>query len=97
MLINLCACADVIFFPPAVTTVSVPAVLSVAEGEGTVQVCVTLTIASNLAEDITVTLSTSDDTGMCVQGLALPCMHHAVCMREDDLFLQRVLVLIMWQ
>ena len=51
---------------PAVTTVSVPAVLSVAEGEGTVQVCVTLTTASNLAVDITVTLATSDGTGICV-------------------------------
>ena len=49
---------------PAVTTVSVPAVLSVAEGQGTVQACVTLTIASSAAVDITVTLATSDGTGM---------------------------------
>ena len=58
---------------------SVPAVLSVAEGEGTVQVCVTLIIASSAAVDITVTLATSDGTGMCVQGLALPCVR--ACMR----------------
>ena len=53
--------------------VSVPAMLSVAEDEGTVQVCATLFNTYN-SIDITVTLATSDGTGMCVQQLALPCV-----------------------
>ena len=57
-------------------TVSVPAVLSVAENEGTVQVCATLSL--NAEFDITVTLATSDGTGMCVQQLALPCVNNCV-------------------
>ena len=44
--------------------------LRVAEDEGTVQVCVTLSLSTEV--DITVTLATSDGTGMCVQQLALP-------------------------
>ena len=53
---------------------SVPAVLSVAEDEETVQVCATLSLGTEV--DITVTLATSDDTGMCVQHLALPCVNN---------------------
>ena len=52
--------------------VSVPAVLSVAEDEGTVQVCATLNTYTSV--DTTVTLATSDGTGMRVQQLALPCV-----------------------
>ena len=56
--------------------VSVPAVLSVAEDEGTVQVCATLSLGTEV--DITVTLATSVGTGMCVQQLALPCVNNCV-------------------
>ena len=43
---------------------SVPAVLSVAEDEGTVQVCATLNIQSyTTSVDINVTLASSDGTG----------------------------------
>ena len=42
--------------------VSVPAVLSVAEDEGTVQVCATLSLDTEIG--ITVTLATSDGTGV---------------------------------
>ena len=42
--------------------VSVPAVLSVAEDEGTVQVCATLFLDTEIG--ITVTLATSDGTGV---------------------------------
>ena len=52
--------------------VSVPVELSVAEDEGTVQVCATLNTYTSV--DTTVTLATSDGTGMCVQQLALPCV-----------------------
>ena len=48
--------------------VSVPAVLSVAEDEGAVQVCATLSLSTEV--NITVTLATSNGTGMCVQQLA---------------------------
>ena len=51
----------------SVPTVSVPDELSVAEDEGTVQVCATLSLGTEV--DITVTLATSDGTGMCVQQL----------------------------
>ena len=45
--------------------VSVPAVLSVAEDEGTVQVCATLFLSTEV--NISVTLETShESTGMCV-------------------------------
>ena len=45
--------------------VSVPAVLSVAEDEGTVQVCATLSLSTEVG--ISVTLATRHDgTGMCV-------------------------------
>ena len=49
--------------------VSVPAVQSVAEDERAVQVCATLNTSLH-AVNITVTLTTSDGTGMCV---TLPC------------------------
>ena len=60
----------------AVAEVSVPAMLSVAEDEGTVQVCATLSLSTEV--DITVTIATSDGTGMCVQQLALPCVNSCV-------------------
>ena len=45
--------------------VSVPDVLSVAEDEGTVQVCATLSLSTEV--NISVTLTTcQDDTGVCV-------------------------------
>ena len=46
--------------------VSVPAVLNVTEDEGAVQVCATLSLGTELEVDITVTLATSDGTGMRV-------------------------------
>ena len=52
--------------------VSVPVMLSVAEDERAVQVCATLNTYTRV--DTTVTLATSDGTGMCVQQLALPCV-----------------------
>ena len=52
--------------------VSVTVELSVAEDEETVQVCATLNTFTSV--DTTVTLATSDGTGMCVQQLALPCV-----------------------
>ena len=58
----------------AVAEVSVPDELSVAEDEGTVQVCATLSLSTEV--DITVTLATSDGTGMCVQQLALLCVNN---------------------
>ena len=57
---------------------SVPDVLSVAEDEGTVQVCATLITSFVTEFDITVTLATSNGTGMCVQQLALPCVNNCV-------------------
>ena len=48
----------------SVPTLSVPAVVSVAEDEGTVQVCATLDIQLyTTAVDINMTLATSDGTG----------------------------------
>ena len=44
---------------------SVPDVLSVAEDEGTVQVCATLSLSTEV--NISVTLTTrQDDTGVCI-------------------------------
>ena len=57
---------------------SVPAVLSVVQNERTVQVCATLITPFVTEFDITVTLATSDGTGMYVQQLALPCMKNGV-------------------
>ena len=55
--------------------VSVPAVLSVAEDAGTVPVCVTL-YTSLTGVDFTVTLATSDGTGMyiCVHVTSIACL-----------------------
>ena len=49
----------------SVVTVSLPAMLSVAEGNGTVSVCVTLLsgVAENNEREFTVTLTTMDDSG----------------------------------
>ena len=71
----------------AVAEVSVPDVLSVAEDEGTVQVCATLITPFVTEFDITVTLATSDGTGMCVQQLAL----FQLC------FLQLLIVMTTWE
>ena len=43
--------------------VSIPSMLSVAEERGTVQVCATLTTPISIGAGVTVTLTTSDDTG----------------------------------
>ena len=45
--------------------VSVPAMMSVAEGDGAVEVCVTLQSGAtdDTERDFTVTLTTADDTG----------------------------------
>ena len=43
--------------------VSVPAMLSVGEGDGVVQVCATLSAAEETEKNFTVTLVTSDGTG----------------------------------
>ena len=74
----------------AVAEVFVPDVLGVAEDEGTVQVCATLIMITLFAAefDITVTLGTSDGTGMCVQQLTLPMYY---------LFLQLLMVLTTWE
>ena len=53
----------------AVAEVSVPDVLSVAEDDGTMQLCATLITLFVAEFDITVTIATSDGTGMCVQQL----------------------------
>ena len=60
--------------------VSVPAELSVTEDEGTVKVCATLSL--NTEVDITVTLATSNGTGMCVQQLALSCVNSVYVMHN---------------
>ncbi len=44
-------------------TVSVPAMLSVNEGDGMVQVCATLSAAEDTERNFTVTLTTSDGIG----------------------------------
>ncbi len=45
-------------------TVSVPAMLSVGEGDELVQVCATLSVMEDTERDFTVTLATSDGTGI---------------------------------
>ena len=72
----------------AAAEVSVPDVLSVTEDEGTVQVCATLNTLFIAEFDITVTLATSDGTGMCLQQLIL-LMYY--------LFLQLQMVLTTWE
>ncbi len=48
-----------------VVTVSLPTTLSVTEGDGMVEVCVSLSGATeNTQRDFTVTLTTSDDSGI---------------------------------
>ncbi len=44
-------------------TVSVPAMLSVGEGDGMVQVCATLSAMDATERNFTITLTTSDSTG----------------------------------
>ena len=60
--------------------VSVPDELSVAEDEGTVQVCAMLSLSTEV--DITVTLAISNGTGMCVQQLALSCVKSVYVMHN---------------
>ena len=45
-------------------SVSVPAMVSVGEGDGMVQVCATLSAVEDTERDFTITLATSDGTGM---------------------------------
>ena len=45
-------------------TVSVPASISVEEGEGTVQVCATLSTGNITEGELTFTMTTSDRTGL---------------------------------
>ncbi len=45
-------------------TVSVPAMLTVGEGDGMVQVCATLSAIEDTERNFTLTLSTNDGTGM---------------------------------
>ena len=48
-------------------TVSVPAMLSVSEGVGIIQVCATLNATiENIKKDITITLFTRDRTGKVI-------------------------------
>ena len=44
-------------------SVSVPAMLSVSEGDGNVEVCVSLSALSDTERDFIVTLTSSNDTG----------------------------------
>ena len=44
-------------------SVSVPAMVSVGEGDGMVQVCATLSTVEDTERDFTITLATSDGTG----------------------------------
>ena len=44
-------------------TVSIPAVVSVGEEDGMVQVCATLSAVEDTERDFTITLATSDGTG----------------------------------
>ena len=44
-------------------TVSVPATITIHEGDGIVQVCATLCAVENTERDFTITLATSDGTG----------------------------------
>ena len=52
-----------ILLPSADVTVSVPAMLSVGEGDGMVQVCATLSAVEETERNFTITLTNSDDTG----------------------------------
>ncbi len=44
-------------------TVSLPAIMSVGEGDGMVQVCATLSAVEDTERDVAITLATSDNTG----------------------------------
>ena len=44
-------------------TVSIPAVVSVGEEDGMVQVCATMSAVEDTERDFTITLATSDGTG----------------------------------
>lgn len=46
-------------------TVSVPSKLNVSEGDGSVQICVTLVALESTERDFSITVATSDDTGTC--------------------------------
>jgi hypothetical protein len=51
-------------FYSAVVTVSVPAMMSVGEGDGMVEVCVILSAINGTERNVTITLATGEDTGM---------------------------------
>ena len=44
----------------------VPSLLRVGEGDGTIQVCATLSIIEDLERNIAIAITTSDNTGMCI-------------------------------
>ena len=45
-------------------TITVPAMLRIGEGDGQVEVCVTLSAAEDTKRSLIVTLRTNDDTGI---------------------------------
>lgn len=45
-------------------TVTVPSKLNVSEGDGSVQVCMTLVALESTERDFSITIATSDDTGI---------------------------------
>ena len=51
-------------YSSADVTVSVPAILSVDEGGGMVQVCATLSAMNDTRRNFSITLATSDGTGI---------------------------------
>jgi hypothetical protein len=53
-----------IVIPNAEVTVSVPAMMSVGEGDGMVQVCATLSAVNDTERDFTIALATGDGSGM---------------------------------
>jgi hypothetical protein len=51
------------FITFTVVTVSVPATMSVGEGDGMVQVCATLSAVNDTEREFSITLATGDGTG----------------------------------
>ena len=59
---------------PAEVTLSLPAMLSAAEDDGTVSVCVTLDSDADTERDVSVTLTTDSDTGIKCN-IIIYCLH----------------------
>ena len=59
--VHVCSDISVVFFLDV--SVSVPAMVSVGEGDGMVQVCATLSAVEDTERNLTITVSTSDGTG----------------------------------